>query len=53
MARGKILALMDAVENTRGFSWKESFQVAKKLWKTLQNWDLLFLEHTVCVLGLF
>lgn len=35
MARGKRLALMDVVENTREFAKKEYFQVAKQLWKTL------------------
>lgn len=52
MARGKMLALMDVVENTGGFSGKGNFQVAIKLWKTLQKWERIFREHIACVLGL-
>lgn len=35
MARGKRLALMDVVENTRDFAGKENFQVTEQPWKTL------------------
>lgn len=37
MARGERLALMDVVENTRGFAEKGNFQVAKQLWKMLHK----------------
>jgi hypothetical protein len=34
MARGEMLALMDGVENTQGFSREGDFQVTKQFWKT-------------------
>lgn len=52
MARGKRLALMDVVENTRDFAGKENFQVTEQPWKTLYKMELIFLEHRMCVLGI-
>lgn len=46
--RGERLALMDVVENTRDFAGKENFQVAKQLWKAVQDGNL-YCSNIQCV----